>query len=121
MAFSHPSMKVFLLFNLLFVSKLMPISSCDKVPVGLYYESLCPYSASFVVDSLSKIFIDGLISVVDLKLVPWGNAKIYGTHTFKCQVVHIVVLNSVLYRLGRYVLVVSIFCVYDFWCKLCCV
>lgn len=70
----------------------MPLSSCKEVSVGLYYESLCPYSASFIVDSLSMIFSDDLIRIVDLELVPWGNAKIYGTDTFICQVMHIVKL-----------------------------
>lgn len=87
-------MKVFLLFNLLFVTALTPAISCKKVSVGLYYESLCPYSASFVVDSLATIFRDGLISIVDLELVPWGNAKIYGTQTIKCQVIHMIVIVS---------------------------
>lgn len=78
----------------------MPLSSCNKVSVGLYYESLCPYSASFVVDSLSMIFSDDLIRIVDLELVPWGNAKIYGTDTIKCQVMHIVKLALYEYIVG---------------------
>lgn len=75
----------------------MPPISCKKVAVGLYYESLCPYSASFVIDSLEDIFSDGVISIVDLKLVPWGNAKIYGTHTFRCQVMNIICSSSLQY------------------------
>ncbi|XP_047333521.1 gamma-interferon-responsive lysosomal thiol protein [Impatiens glandulifera] len=57
----------------------------DKVSVGLYYESLCPYSAEFIINNLSKLFDNGLISIVDLKLVPYGNAKITNNSTINCQ------------------------------------
>ncbi|KAF5744483.1 gamma-interferon-inducible lysosomal thiol reductase-like isoform X1 [Tripterygium wilfordii] len=60
-------------------------SDSSKVSLVLYYESLCPYSANFIVNYLVKLFEDDLISIVDLKLVPWGNAKILGNDTFKCQ------------------------------------
>ncbi|CAK9171801.1 unnamed protein product [Ilex paraguariensis] len=63
----------------------LPLNSSDKVSLGLYYESLCPYSANFVVNYLAKIFVDGLIDIVDLNLVPWGNAKLTGNSTFACQ------------------------------------
>lgn len=86
--FSYPSMKRRLLFHLLSVILLTSPIDCNKVSLGLYYESLCPYSARFIIDSLDVIFSNGLIDIVDLKLVPWGNTKIYGTHTFKCQVRH---------------------------------
>ncbi|KAK6142020.1 hypothetical protein DH2020_016201 [Rehmannia glutinosa] len=85
MGFSYPSMKVLLFFHLLFFTSLVPSISCNKVSLGLYYESLCPYSASFIIDSLAMIFTDGLINIVDLNLVSWGNAKLYGNQTFKCQ------------------------------------
>ncbi|XP_058198794.1 gamma-interferon-responsive lysosomal thiol protein isoform X2 [Rhododendron vialii] len=67
------------------LSPASPPDSSDKVRLGLYYESLCPYSANFVVNYLVEIFENGLISVVDLHLVPWGNAKIHGNNTFDCQ------------------------------------
>ena len=67
-------------------------SDSQKVSVGLYYESLCPYSANFIINYLDKLFETDLISIVDLKLVPWGNAKLRGNNTFDCQV--IVFLNS---------------------------
>ncbi|XP_031272268.1 gamma-interferon-responsive lysosomal thiol protein-like [Pistacia vera] len=63
-------------------------SDTDKVELGLYYESLCPYSANFIINYLVKVFEDDdLLSVVDLHLYPWGNAKIRnGTNTtFDCQ------------------------------------
>ncbi|KAF4387511.1 hypothetical protein F8388_011659 [Cannabis sativa] len=60
-------------------------SNSEKVSLGLYYESLCPYSANFIVNYLVKIFEDDLLSIVDLKLFPWGNAKIRGNSTVVCQ------------------------------------
>ena len=65
-----------------------PISGSDsgKVSLELYYESLCPYSANFVVNYLAEIFENGLISIVDLKLVPWGNARLRPNSTVVCQV-----------------------------------
>ncbi|GAB4860239.1 hypothetical protein Ancab_011719 [Ancistrocladus abbreviatus] len=60
-------------------------SDSEKVSVALYYESLCPYSANFIINYLVKVFEDDLISIIDLKLVPWGNAKIRGNNSFDCQ------------------------------------
>ncbi|CAL1368793.1 unnamed protein product [Linum trigynum] len=61
-------------------------SSGDKVPLALYYESLCPYSANFIVNYLVRVFEDDeLFSIVDLYLSPWGNAKIRSNGTFVCQ------------------------------------
>ncbi|XP_061346151.1 gamma-interferon-responsive lysosomal thiol protein [Gastrolobium bilobum] len=59
--------------------------SHNKVLLELYYESLCPYSANFIVNYLPKIFNDDLISIVDLNLVPWGNTKLRSNATFDCQ------------------------------------
>ncbi|KAL2333010.1 hypothetical protein Fmac_014223 [Flemingia macrophylla] len=62
-----------------------PSESHQKVSLELYYESLCPYSANFIVNYLPKVFSPDLISIVDLKLVPWGNAKLRANNTFNCQ------------------------------------
>ncbi|XVF55040.1 hypothetical protein PTKIN_Ptkin06aG0004600 [Pterospermum kingtungense] len=48
----------------------------DKVTLSLYYETLCPYSASFITDDLVKVFQNDLDTIVNLRLVPWGNAHI---------------------------------------------
>lgn len=61
-------------------------SDGEKVPVVLYYETLCPYCANFIVNGLSKVFDEGLTSIIDLKLVPYGNAKIGANNTISCQV-----------------------------------
>lgn len=62
-------------------------SSSQKVSLGLYYESLCPYCSSFIVNHLTKLFEDDLISIVDLHLSPWGNTKLRSDNvTVVCQV-----------------------------------
>lgn len=58
----------------------------DKVKLALYYETLCPYCSNFIVNYLYKIFENGLIDIVDLKLSPYGNAKIGPNNTIICQV-----------------------------------
>ncbi|XVF20362.1 hypothetical protein REPUB_Repub11eG0191600 [Reevesia pubescens] len=66
-------------------SKITLQSDSNKVSLALYYESLCPDSEDFIVKYLPKLFKDDLISIVDLRLVPWGNAKLKGNDTFVCQ------------------------------------
>jgi hypothetical protein len=56
------------------------------VRVALYYESLCPSSADFVVNHLAKIFKDGLLDAADVTLVPYGNAKVRANGAISCQV-----------------------------------
>ncbi|KAM7522038.1 hypothetical protein LguiA_011940 [Lonicera macranthoides] len=60
-------------------------STDDKVTLALYYETLCPYCSNFIVNYLYKIFENGLINIVDLKLSPYGNAKIGPNNTIICQ------------------------------------
>lgn len=77
--------KIYFLPFLLFLMFVSPISS-KKVSLGVYYESNCPYSLLFVVEDLYKIFYNGLIDIVDLHLVPWGNARILDNSTIQYQV-----------------------------------
>ncbi|ONK62663.1 uncharacterized protein A4U43_C07F6570 [Asparagus officinalis] len=70
-------------FLLLFASTSAIESS--KVSVAVYYESLCPYCSNFIVNYLAKIFDAGLIDIVDLKMIPYGNAKIKPNGTISCQ------------------------------------
>jgi len=57
-----------------------------KVPLALYYESLCPYCSRFIVNHLAGIFKNGLIDAVDILLVPYGNAHVRGANnTISCQ------------------------------------
>ncbi|KAJ6302720.1 hypothetical protein OIU77_016748 [Salix suchowensis] len=77
---------LFILFSFSSSSTTILPSNSDKVSLALYYESLCPYSANFIVNYLDKLFEDDeLLSIVDLYLSPWGNAKIRGNDTFVCQ------------------------------------
>lgn len=58
----------------------------NAIVVSLYYESLCPYCAKFIVNQLVKVFETDLVSIVRLRLVPWGNTKITPNNTWICQV-----------------------------------
>ncbi|KAJ3682856.1 hypothetical protein LUZ60_013083 [Juncus effusus] len=60
-------------------------STDSKVPLALYYETLCPYCSNFIVNYLAKIFGNGLISIVDLDLIPYGNAHVSSDGTITCQ------------------------------------
>uniref|UniRef100_A0A0D9VSY6 Gamma-interferon-inducible lysosomal thiol reductase n=1 Tax=Leersia perrieri TaxID=77586 RepID=A0A0D9VSY6_9ORYZ len=61
-------------------------AAAEKVPLALYYETLCPYCSRFIVNHLAGIFEDGLIAAVDLRLVPYGNAHVVGANnTITCQ------------------------------------
>lgn len=60
-------------------------SESNKVRVDVYYETLCPDSEDFIVKDLIKLFESGLISIVDLKLYPYGNAKLGSNNTIYCQ------------------------------------
>ncbi|XVE97136.1 hypothetical protein REPUB_Repub02eG0284900 [Reevesia pubescens] len=66
------------------VKTLSPAKSNDKVTLSLYYEALCPYCASFISDHLVKVFQNDLNTIVNLRLVPWGNAVIAHNRT-QCQ------------------------------------
>ncbi|XP_022154893.1 gamma-interferon-inducible lysosomal thiol reductase-like [Momordica charantia] len=56
-----------------------------KVSLDVYYESLCPDSVKFIVDDLIKLFEGGLVSIVDLRLVPYGNARVGRNSSITCQ------------------------------------
>lgn len=72
---------------LFFFFFLIPFRSyaTENVPVTLYYETLCPYCADFIVNHLANIFQNGLISIVNLRMVPWGNAWLNSDGSFACQ------------------------------------
>ncbi|KAK9001050.1 hypothetical protein V6N11_082842 [Hibiscus sabdariffa] len=68
----------------MFISPSLPCLDHDKVTLSLYYETLCPYCASFISNDLVKVFQTDLYTIVNLRLVPWGNARIVGD-TIQCQ------------------------------------
>ncbi|XP_021769664.1 gamma-interferon-inducible lysosomal thiol reductase-like [Chenopodium quinoa] len=57
----------------------------QKVDLTLYYETLCPYCSYFIAHDLVNLFSNGLISIVNLRLVPWGNAAVEPSGYFQCQ------------------------------------
>lgn len=57
-----------------------------KVNVSLYFESLCPFCGNFIVNQLGKVFETDLISIVNLRLIPWGNARRITNSSWICQV-----------------------------------
>ncbi|XP_073289222.1 gamma-interferon-responsive lysosomal thiol protein-like isoform X1 [Primulina huaijiensis] len=61
------------------------LDSEDKVNLSVYYESLCPFCANFIVNHLVKVFQTDLISIVNLRLVPWGNTQISPNNSWICQ------------------------------------
>ncbi|KAJ4704361.1 putative Gamma-interferon-inducible lysosomal thiol reductase [Melia azedarach] len=62
-----------------------PVKS-QNVKVSLYYESLCPYCANFIENQLVKVFNTDLITIVNLRLVPYGNTQTIGPDkTIICQ------------------------------------
>lgn len=82
MASNRLLLVLFLLSSSCFASS--PVSA-RKIPLALYYETLCPYCSNFIVNYLAKIFENGLIDIVDLDLVPYGNAKVGSNGTISCQ------------------------------------
>ncbi|KAL5726351.1 hypothetical protein ACHQM5_009402 [Ranunculus cassubicifolius] len=57
----------------------------EKVKVDLYYETMCPGCADFMVNAVPIIFQTGLIHIVHLNLVPYGNAKLDYNGNITCQ------------------------------------
>ncbi|MCL7022390.1 hypothetical protein MKW94_004125 [Papaver nudicaule] len=98
-SFSASSMSVLALVVLLFCSSTQlssaqvttdlsspsPAGAASKVNLSLYYETLCPGCSDFMVNYLPQIFENGLIDIIDLKFIPYGNAKISADKVITCQ------------------------------------
>ncbi|RZC82603.1 hypothetical protein C5167_045390, partial [Papaver somniferum] len=84
------SSSALILFSLLIVSfsapaiSKRPSASDEKVTLSLY-QTLCLGCSRFIVHQLPKIFEYGLFDIVDLNLVPYGNAKLLKNGTIICQ------------------------------------
>ena len=65
---------------------LSPVCAAGRVPVSVYYETLCPFCSAFVVNDLARIFHDGVSSIADLRLVPFGNGRVSADGSITCQV-----------------------------------
>ncbi|CAK7343810.1 unnamed protein product [Dovyalis caffra] len=58
----------------------------QKVNLSVYYEALCPSCTNFIVQNLIRVFDDDLINIINLRMVPWGNAHVNKTdNTIICQ------------------------------------
>ncbi|KAK8714033.1 hypothetical protein V6N13_149235 [Hibiscus sabdariffa] len=66
------------------VKNLPPAKHVGNVNLSLYYETLCPGCAYFITRDLVKVFQTDLYTIVNLRLIPWGNAKIVGGK-IRCQ------------------------------------
>ncbi|KAL4351566.1 hypothetical protein GQ457_06G005630 [Hibiscus cannabinus] len=66
------------------VKNLPPAKHVGNVNLSLYYETLCPGCAYFITSDLVKVFQTDLYTIVNLRLIPWGNAKIVGDK-IRCQ------------------------------------
>ncbi|CAI0424154.1 unnamed protein product [Linum tenue] len=74
-----------LLLSLLLLSPPQSYSyESDKVNLTLYYETGCPYCRDFIIHPLAEAMGSDLVNIVNLKLVPWGNAYSIGS-TIVCQ------------------------------------
>jgi len=75
--------------NLLFSSHLV-WSSAPKVAVGVYFESCCPYSQAFIVDSFAPAYnTPGFAEITTIVMSPYGheeyNESSHGEYSFTCQ------------------------------------
>ena len=66
-------------------SRKIPRNS-ERVTMSLYYESLCPYCSSFIAGPLAHVLETDLMTILNLRLVPWGNAILDSNNTIECQV-----------------------------------
>ncbi|KAK6618113.1 hypothetical protein RUM44_002556 [Polyplax serrata] len=62
-------------FGCLFLTVAAVVSAAEKVPVTVYYESLCPDSIAFVTQQLVPAHNTRLRDYMDLQLVPYGKAS----------------------------------------------
>ncbi|KAK9010105.1 hypothetical protein V6N11_036620 [Hibiscus sabdariffa] len=65
--------------------KLIRPCRAQNVTLSVYYETLCPYCADFVANHLVKLFEKRFFSIVNLRLVPWGNAVLQTDGIFVSQ------------------------------------
>ena len=78
------------LVDIIPVDQIIPVTEVEKVQVSVYYESLCPYCENFIVNYLIDVFAEGIDAIADVKLYPYGNAKVNSNGNITCQVVFLV-------------------------------
>uniref|UniRef100_A0A224XSD0 Putative gamma-interferon-inducible lysosomal thiol reductase n=1 Tax=Panstrongylus lignarius TaxID=156445 RepID=A0A224XSD0_9HEMI len=75
-------------FIILFVFIAAGSTYAQKVPVTVYYESLCPDSIKFYTTQLYPTWNSSLKSFIDLHLVPFGKSnytRMGDNYTFACH------------------------------------
>ncbi|WVZ68337.1 hypothetical protein U9M48_017293 [Paspalum notatum var. saurae] len=85
MASTPPPPRLLRLLPFVVLLGLSPPCAAERVPVSVYYETLCPFCSAFVVNDLARIFRDGVSSIADLRLVPFGNGRVSADGTITCQ------------------------------------
>ncbi|GJX05172.1 gamma-interferon-inducible lysosomal thiol reductase-like protein [Tanacetum coccineum] len=73
------------LVDIIPVEETVPVTEVEKVQVSVYYESLCPYCENFIVNYLIDMFTKGIDAIADVKLFPYGNAKVSSNGNITCQ------------------------------------
>lgn len=59
----------------------------QKVNLSVYYDTLNPNCSSFIVKNLAQVFDQDLITILNLRFVPWGDAHFNkSTNATICQV-----------------------------------
>ncbi|KAD3338481.1 hypothetical protein E3N88_34002 [Mikania micrantha] len=66
-------------------TEIVPLKEAEKVQVEVYYESLCPYCENFIVNYLIDVFTEKIDAIADVKLYPYGNAKVNSNGNITCQ------------------------------------
>ena len=78
----------------------------SRVLVEVYYEALCPYCQAFMGSALTDVLRrPDIVSIIDLKLVPYGNTHVDGEGNFHCQhgvaeCMSDIIMQCALYKLG---------------------
>lgn len=57
------------------------------VELSVYYEALCPYCGNFILNQLAELFKTDIAQIVNLRLIPWGNASVKDKSAITCQVI----------------------------------
>ncbi|KAK8453965.1 hypothetical protein SEVIR_5G372200v4 [Setaria viridis] len=82
---ASPTLALLLRLAPLVLLCLSPACAAGRVTVSVYYETLCPFCSAFVVNDLARIFNNGVSSIADLRLVPFGNGRVSADGSITCQ------------------------------------
>lgn len=64
----------------------MQLTLYPKVELEVYYEALCPYCQHFFATNMAEIMSKpDIVSILNLKIVPYGNTQMDSSGVFHCQ------------------------------------